>query len=125
ASTNPGVHTFRQVQNTYYSYARLDALATQRIRVYGSWQYAYSRLTGSALPAADNVNGELNTSAGTNPSNFAQDRGQDQPNVLFGAGADITITPNLVATSRFGRSYTNFLDLGLPIGIRYIYLYSN
>ena len=125
ASGTPGVHTVAQTQNTYYSYACVDALATKRIRAYGSWQYGYSRVTGLSLPAADNVGGQLNTSAGTSILNFAPDRGQVQPNVLFGAGADITLTQNLIATSRFGDFYQNFSDRGLPVGIRDVYLDSN
>lgn len=129
-----GPRAFTQTQDTYYSYARLDALATQRIRVFGSWQYAYSRINGNALPGADWVGdtmvngvatGPVNSSASSNPNNFNNGIGQTQPNVLFGAGADITITPNLIATSRFGDFYQNFKDFGLPTGIRYTYRSSN
>ncbi|MCU1286537.1 MAG: hypothetical protein JWO13_2887 [Acidobacteriales bacterium] len=121
AAPQPGLHTFPQTQNTYYSYARVDALATKRIRVYGSWQYAYSRINGLTLPGADFTNGEVNTSATSAVTNFAADRGQVLPNVLFGAGADITITQNLIATSRWGDFYQNVSDRGLPAGTRYFY----
>ena len=38
------------------------------------------------------------------------------PNVIYNTGADITLTPSLVATTRFGYFYQDLQDRGLPVG---------
>src|ERR1035441_1381933 len=38
-----GPRTFHSDSNTYYSMARVDFLATQKIRLYAAWQYSYNR----------------------------------------------------------------------------------
>jgi hypothetical protein len=122
-----GMRTFNQNINTYYSLARLDFLATQKIRLYGSWQYNYQRANGTALPFADDIHGQLNANAGNNPDNYNNGIGQVTPNVLYNTGADITISPTLVATTRY--SYWAFManpeSRGLPTGVRYIYIDTN
>ena len=124
---NTGARTFNNTVNTYYSLARLDFLVTQKIRVFGSWQYNYQRGSGTSLPNADDVHGLLNTSASSNPDNFNGGIGYVSPNVLYNVGGDITITPNIVATTRYSYwaySGTN-QSRGLPTGIRYLYADSN
>jgi Carboxypeptidase regulatory-like domain/TonB-dependent Receptor Plug Domain len=120
-----GPRTFEYHDNTYYALSRVDFLATQKIRLYGAWQYAYNRTSGSSLPSADDVFGLSNPSATTNPDNYRTQIGYVQPNVIYNTGADITLTQNLIATTRFGRNYTDYQDRGLLGGIRYRWLDSN
>ena len=124
---NTGLRTFNQAVNTYYSLARLDFLATNKIRLYGSWQYNYQRATGTSLPYADDIHGQLNALAANNPDNYNNGIGQITPNVLYNTGADITISPTLVATTRY--SYWAFMATpetrGVPTGIQYTYRDTN
>jgi len=46
---NAGAQYFTQDRQTYYGTARLDASLTQKIRLYGSWLYQYSRETGNSM----------------------------------------------------------------------------
>ena len=121
--TPAGDRTFHNTVNTYYSLARLDFLATQKIRLHASWQYNYARGTGTSLPQADEIHGQFNANSTNNPDNYNAGIGYVSPNVLYNTGADITITPNLVATTRFAYwayAGTN-VSRGLPTGIRYLY----
>ena len=120
-----GARTFHDTNNTYYSVARLDFLATQKIRVYGSWQYNYNRGTGTSLPGADEVHGQFNTSSTQNPDIYNASIGSVAPNLLYNTGADITISPTVVATTRFGYFTYNFENRGLPTGIQYTYRDTN
>ena len=120
-----GARTFNDNSYTYYTFARVDFLATQKIRLYGSWQYNYNRLTGSSLPQADDIHGQLNSAAGTNPDNFNGGIGSVNPQVIYNVGADITLTPTVVATTRFGYFYYNTESRGLPVGIQYTYRDTN
>jgi hypothetical protein len=134
-SGSPGPFVFNHTENTYYTMARLDFLATQKIRLYGSWVYQYARATGATMinpgfgiptgPQPDDVHGQFNSDAGTNPNNFNNGIGYVRPNVIYNFGADITLTPNLVATSRYGYFYHDYQDRGLPAGIRYRYIDTN
>jgi TonB dependent receptor len=122
-----GARTFHDTINTYYSIGRLDFLATQKIRLYASWQYNYQRGTGTSLPGADDIHGQFNSSSTSNPDNFNGGIGYVAPNVLYNTGGDITITPNIVTTTRYSYwaySGTN-QSRGLPSGIRYLYADTN
>ena len=121
----PGGRSFHESINTYYTLGRLDYLATQKIRLFGSWQYGYERGAGTSLPGADSPYGQKNSSATSNVDNFNGGIGYVAPNVIYGTGADITINPNLVATTRFGYFYQDYQDRGLPSGVRYIYRDTN
>jgi hypothetical protein len=128
SSTYPGAvgaRVFNDNNYTYYSFARLDARVSDKIRLYGSWQYNFERGTGTSLPGADSSAGQFNSAASTNPDNFNGGIGYVAPQSLYSAGADITINPTLVATTRFGYFYYNYEDRGLPVGIRYVYRDSN
>jgi len=125
SSGSPGTQTFAGSQNTYYSIARLDFLATQKIRLYGSWQYNAARSTGLSWPGADDVNNRYNSSSTTAPNAWNSGIGWVAPNLLYNVGADITISPSVVATTRFGYFYQDYEDRGLPVGIRYIYRDTN
>ena len=120
-----GVRAFHESIDTYYSLARLDFLATQKIRLFGSWQYGYERGSGTTLPGADSPYGQVNTSATSSVDNFNGSIGYVAPNVIYGTGADITLTPNLIATTRFGYFYQDYQDRGLPTGVRDIYRDTN
>jgi hypothetical protein len=127
---NGGLTKFSQNQQTYYTTARVDASVTQKIRVYGSWLYQYQRETGQLLPRSDSVQGFFNPATGcfagaTSASNpcqsngipkfvYSHDLGFSAPNVTTNVGADITLTPHLVSTTRFGYYFQNYHDFGYP-----------
>ena len=120
-----GNRTFHDNENTYYSLARVDFLATQKIRLFGSWSYAYAKGTGTSLPNQDDLFGQVNTTAGNNPDIYNGGIGYVQPNVVYNTGADITINPNLVATTRFGYFYQDNQARGTPVGLMYWYRDTN
>ncbi len=120
-----GARTFNDNNYTYYSFARLDFKATEKIRLYGSWTYEYARATGNSLPQADDIHGQYNSSSTSNPDNFNGGIGAVYPQVLYNVGADVTINPSLIATTRFGYFYYNTESRGVPSGIRYIYRNTN
>ncbi|HLK65511.1 MAG TPA: TonB-dependent receptor [Bryobacteraceae bacterium] len=120
-----GARTFNDNSYTYFTTARVDVRATQKIRLYGSWQYNYNRSTGTSLPQADDVHGQFNSSSTSNPDNFNGGIGNVNPQVIYNVGADITLTPNLIATTRYGFFYYNTESRGLPVGIQYTYRDTN
>jgi hypothetical protein len=109
-----GNQVFTQDNQQYFTTARLDAAVTQKIRVFGSWLYQYTRESGASLPAADSVNGLLNTSVNRPLSLFSHGIGFSAPNATYNVGADVTITPKIVATTRFGYFFNNYHDFGWP-----------
>lgn len=123
---NGGIVPFSQNTQTYYSYARLDAEATKKIRVFGSYLGQGQRQSGESLPHPDTVDGLYNVDTGCygsattatncndgNPqSNYAHNLGYSAPNLTLNTGADITITNSLVATTRFGYFFENYHDFG-------------
>jgi len=122
----PGNSAIHQDTNTYYALGRLDYLATQKIRVFGSWSYAYNRVQGVAtLPQADDAFGQFNASSTNNLNNYNYGQGSVNPNVIYSVGADITITPNLIATTRFGYFFQDTQSRGIPTGIQYTYRDTN
>jgi hypothetical protein len=120
-----GLRDFHRNINTYYSNARVDLLATQKIRLFGSWAFSQVRGTGTTLPQADDVHNQYNSSSTTNPDNFNGGFGYVQPNVIYSTGADITLNANLILTSRYGYFYTDNQDRGKPAGVRYYYRDTN
>jgi outer membrane receptor protein involved in Fe transport len=109
-----GNQIFTQDNQQYFTTARLDAALTQKIRVFGSWLYQYTRESGADLPHADSVNGLLNTSVNSPLSQFSHGIGFSAPNATYNLGADISITPKIVATTRFGYFFNNYHDFGWP-----------
>ena len=110
--------------NTYYSLARLDFLATQKIRLFGSWHIPNApdaELGGLALPKADDAFGQFNANSTNSPDNYNGGIGSVSPNVIYNTGADITITPNMVATTRFGYFYRTCRIAVCRSAIRYVY----
>ncbi len=112
--TGIGPTPFSQNTRTYYTYGRLDAEVTQKIRVFGSYLYQAQRQFGESLPEFDSVNGYTNPTAGNPLSVYAHNIGYSAPNITLNTGADITLTNSLVATSRFGYYFENYHDFGYP-----------
>jgi hypothetical protein len=109
-----GIVPFSRNQQTYYTTARVDAEVSQKVRVFASWLYQYQRENGVNLPASDSANGLTNVAASIDPSVYPHSLGYTAPNVTFNVGADYTISPTLVATTRFGYYFENYRDVGYP-----------
>jgi carboxypeptidase family protein len=121
-----GKQLFTQDLQQYYGTARIDATLTSKIRVFGSWLYQYERESGVNLPAPDSIASQnyLNTGitfngaseSGINAplTNYSHGLGFSQPNSTWNVGADITLTPRIVSTTRFGYFFTNYHDFGWP-----------
>ena len=105
---------FSRNQQTYYTTARVDAAVSEKIRLFGSWLYQYQRENGVNLPYSDSANGLFNVSSTQTPSSFPHSVGYVAPNVTLNFGADYSITPRLVATTRFGYYFENYGDRGYP-----------
>jgi hypothetical protein len=119
ADGNAGKQYFTQDRQTYYGTARLDASLTQKIRLYASWLYQYGRETGDSLPFSDPTTaqvaaGFLNTSTLSPLSSFSHGLGWSAPNSTYNFGADISLTPKIVATTRYGYFFENYHDFGWP-----------
>lgn len=125
-----GVLPFSRNIHTYYTTARIDASLTNKLRIYGSWLYQYQKEYGENLPQSDSANGLLNAftgcyssstclapgGLGNPPSAFSHSQGFAAPNSTTNVGADFTITPHIVATTRFGYYFENYHDFGFPQG---------
>ena len=112
-----GPTPFSSNQQTYYTNARIDYAATQKIRIFGSWLYQFQKQSGEFLPAADaTVPGLVNPTASSPPEIYGHNLGFSAPNVTTNAGLDYTITPRLVGTFRWGYNYQNYHDFGMPTG---------
>lgn len=109
-----GNQLFNQDNQQYYGTARLDATLTQKIRVFASWLYQYQRESGVNLPGADDVNGLLNESIFSPLTSYSHGLGYSQPNSTYNFGADISLTPKIVSTTRFGYFFNNYHDFGWP-----------
>ena len=109
-----GVVPFSRNTQTYYMTGRIDAVVTQKVRVFGSWLYQYQRQNGAGLPHGDSTTGLQNIDAGNDPSAFAHSIGFTAPNQTLNFGADITLTPHLVSTTRYGYYFENYHDFGYP-----------
>ena len=112
---NAGNQYFTQDNQTYYGTARIDASLTQKIRLFGSWLYQYARETGDALPISDPTQaGYLNTSTVRPLTAFSHGLGWVAPNSTYNVGADLSLTPKIVFTTRFGYFFENYHDFGWP-----------
>ncbi|WP_263366755.1 TonB-dependent receptor [Edaphobacter bradus] len=124
----PGIRQFNYSEQTYFTAARVDLKVTEKIRLYGGWQYAFDRTTGSNLvagsnfPTADSIYGQYNSATANPVDSYQGAIGSVSPNVIYTAGADITLTSNLVSTTRFGNFFQNYADRGLPQGDRYLWV---
>jgi len=113
---NAGLQTFNQDQQTYFTTARLDAAVTQRIRLFGSWLYQLQRESGAVLPIGDSVQGFFNPDSTSPLFTYSHSLGFVAPNQTMNFGADWTLTPRLIATTRFGYFFNNYHDFGFPSG---------
>jgi len=119
-----GIVPFSQNTNTYYTTARIDAQASKKLRVFGSWLYQLQKQHGEQLPYADSVypfnfttgTGQFNTSSSNDPSIYGHFLGFTAPNTTVNAGADWAISPSVVSTTRFGYYFENYHDFGYPTG---------
>jgi len=110
----------------YFGTGRLDATLNQRVRVFGSWLTQGQRETG-LLPGATSAQGGI--LQGGDPIAAQQPYlinrailgpppihgiGSVAPNMTANFGGDITITPKIVSTTRFGYYFNNYHDFGYP-----------
>jgi hypothetical protein len=112
-----GSQYFTQDRATYYGTARLDASLTSKIRLYASWLYQYARETGDSLPISDPQASQanyLNIAINTPITNFSHGLGWAAPNSTYNIGADISLTPKIVSTTRYGYFFENYKDFGWP-----------
>jgi hypothetical protein len=111
-----GPINFSTNTQTYYTNARIDYAATQKIRVFGSWLYQYQRESGEFSPAADSTTGLTNVTSTSPPQVYGHNLGFGAPNTTLNVGSDITLTQRLVATIRWGYTFQNYRDFGMPTG---------
>jgi hypothetical protein len=124
-SSNPtctfaGPRRFTQNFTQHNAYNRLDYRVSNTLRLFGSWNYAYARLTGS-LPAPDSAIGQLNSGATVDPTTLRPDAGAVNPFSLYSFSGDWTPSSKLLVNARYGYFFTNFSSRGTPTGIRYVY----
>jgi len=119
---NPGPRTFTRVDDTHNGLTRLDYRAFDKLRLFGSWQYGYRRLSGINLPGyGDSLIGQTNPVATTDPASLRPDTGSVNPLNIFTFGGDWTPNSKTVVTARYGHFYYNTESRGRPVGIRYLY----
>ena len=116
-SANPansilGKQFFTRDTQTYYSTVRLDGSLTQKIRLFGSALSQYAHRRGVNLPDPDSAYGQANQSINTPIVSYSHGLGWAAPNATYNVGADITLTPHVVATTRFGYFFQNYHDSG-------------
>jgi len=117
---NPGPRTLTNTYNRHDMYNRLDYRVINSLRVFGSWNYGYSRTAGQ-LVTPDSAYGQKNTSASTDPNTLRSDAGFVNPLSLYSVGGDWTPNSKMVIQSRYGYFFYNNESRGTPTGIRYIY----
>ncbi|HEX3820980.1 MAG TPA: TonB-dependent receptor [Candidatus Sulfotelmatobacter sp.] len=114
-----GNQIFNQDVQQYFGSARLDFTLTSKIRLFGSWLYQLGRESGANLPNQDPVNSQsaylINTSIlGSTVQGYSHGLGFTAPNSTYNVGADITLTPKIVSTTRLGYFFQNYHDFGWP-----------
>ena len=107
-----GKQRFTQDATTYYGTARLDATLTQKVRVFGSWLDQFARQSGNSMPGPDSAFGQLNEDVNVPIDTYQHGIGWSAPNSTYNVGADITLTPKIVSTTRFGYFFQNYHDFG-------------
>lgn len=125
-----GTQYFTQDRQIFFGTGRLDFVATQKIRLFASWLTQYARETGDSLPTADPVDwqqnaGYLNTSITTPLTSYSHGLGWSAPNSTYNFGADITLTPKIVSTTRFGYFFNNYHDFGWQTSTPYLLWQTN
>jgi hypothetical protein len=117
---NPGPRRLSSTFLQHNMFNRLDFRAFDSLRLFGDWNYAYSRTQGQ-LGSPDSAYGQLNTGASTDPGTFRSDNGTVNPLSVYSFGGDWTPTSKLVISGRYGYFFSNNESRGKPIGTRYIY----
>jgi len=119
---NPGPYNFNQ-SNTIHSFMnRLDYRLTDSIRLFAAWQSGYQRVVGNVnMPRPDSALGQVNTTAGTDPTTLRPDTGFVQPLTILNFGGDISLGSKAVVTARYGSFYVNSEDRGKTTGTRYVW----
>src|SRR5579859_7096027 len=96
-----GNQIFNRDLQQYFGSGRLDATVTSKVRLFGSWLYQYSREAGGSLPNRDMIASQSatfeNSSIFTPITQFSHGLGFSAPNSTYNVGADITLTPKIVA----------------------------
>jgi hypothetical protein len=117
---NPGPRTLTQTATAHNAYNRLDYGVTSNLRLFGSWNYGYSRNTGT-LGGQDSNYGQRNTGSSTDPNTFRSDAGSVNPLAVYSFGGDWTPTAKLVVSARYGYFFNNNEQRGAPQGLRFVY----
>jgi outer membrane receptor protein involved in Fe transport len=117
---NPGPRTLSQSYVQHNMYNRLDYGILNSLRLFASWNYAYSRTTGQ-LAIPDSAAGQTNTGASTDPNTLRSDAGMVSPLSVYSFGGDWTPTAKLVVSTRYGYFFSNNEQRGTPVGTRYFY----
>ena len=94
---------------------------TNNLRLFGSWNYGYSRTTGTLGGQDSNIPGQRNTGASTDPNTLRSDAGSVNPLAVYSFGGDWTPTAKLVVSARYGYFFNNTEQRGTPVGTRYVY----
>ena len=118
--TNPGPRNLSSAFTQHNAYNRIDYRVLDQLRVYGSWNYAYSRTEGQ-LGAPDSLSGKVNTGATTDPNTLRSDAGTVNPSSVYTFGGDWTPTSKLVVSARYGYFFNNNEQRGVPTGTRFVY----
>ena len=117
---NPGPRSLTRSEVQHNAYNRLDYRVADQLRLYGSWNYGYSRTTGQ-LGQPDSAYGQRNAGASTDPNTLRSDAGSVNPLSVYAFGGDWTPTARLVVTARYGYFFNNNGQRGIPEGTRYVY----
>jgi len=120
---NPGPRTLNQRYTQHNSYSRVDYGVVNSLRIFASWNYAYSRTEGT-LGGQESAIGQRNTGASTDPSTFRSDAGTVNPLSVMTFGGDWTPSSKLVVSARWGYFFNNNEQRGAPVGNRYVYQYT-
>ena len=102
------------------AYNRLDYRVSDQLRLFGSWNYAYGRLTGQ-MANPDSATGQVNTGGTVDPGTLRPDYGLVNPTSVYSFSGDYTPTSALLINARYGYFFSNVETRGTPSGIRYVY----
>jgi len=118
---NAGPHTFTTSYTAQNMLNRLDYQPFSKLRLYSSWQYGYSRATGQLPLTPDSSTGQINSTAGTDPTTIRSDTGDVYPSNIFIFGGEWSPNSRLVVSARYGYFFYNTEDRGKPSGTRFSY----
>jgi len=120
-AVNPGPRSFTRSFTAHNMLNRLDYQLSSRLRLFGGWQYGYSRIAGILPSIPDSIIGQTNTVATSDPTQFRPDTGSVNPSNIFNFGGDWVPNSRTVISARYGYFYYNTSDRGKPIGVRDIF----